>query len=239
MKRELQTVEGPIEHLYTGKMRVDILKQHVNKGAQGAAAAIQAATGNMGLAATSASVAMADTDEQMDVFGFWVGDHMIQGLLPYVTFKNDDDVKVVFEQVGEEKQMRAIWRTEDDMLWMPLMLGRGIWPVTKRAIKHGGWIFLTTICLPLIYVYFSKDELSDKHKAIVIYGSVGLAIAMGIWDYFASRYQGQLSTNVFKALGLTNPTWLDLRPYSLLKLKGDLKGECVYDLKAMRAAKKN
>jgi hypothetical protein len=54
MRADLQMVEGVIEYLEVGQLRVDLLNQYVNKGAQGAAAAIQAATGNVGLAATSA-----------------------------------------------------------------------------------------------------------------------------------------------------------------------------------------
>jgi hypothetical protein len=236
MASKLQTVDGQIEHLYTGQMRVDLLKQYVNKGAQGAAAAIQAATGNVGMAATSASVAMSDTDEQMDVFGFWVGDHMIQGTLPYVTFQNDDLVKVVFEQVGEEKQMRAILRGKDDMLWMPLMLGWGVGPIAKQAFKHG--IFMASMGpLVLLFKVFAGTIDREDVKLMCLIGLV-FGLIMGFWDFLGFRAHGQLSTNIFKALGLPNPTWLDLRPYSLLMLNHDLTGECVYDLKAMRAAKK-
>jgi hypothetical protein len=235
---KLQTLEGPIEHLYTGQMRVDILKQYVNKGAQGTAAAIQAATGNIGMASTSASVAMSDTDEQMEVFGFWVGDHMVQGMLPYVTFKNDDVVKVVFEQVGSEKKMCAIWRRADDMLWMPLMMGWGLGPIFKQAVKHALWVFLIVFTFYSTFFYFSKEPADQADYLMTTAVSIGLSLIFGVWDFLGFRAHGQLSTNIFKALGLPNSTWLDLRPYSLLMLNHDLTGECVYDLKAMRSAKK-
>ena len=238
MHNDLQIVSGEIAYLEVGKLRVDLLSQHVSKGAQGAAAALQAATGNLGLAATSASVAMSDTDEEMQAFAFWVGDDMIQGILPFIQFKNGDAVNVVYELIDNQKQMRAIHRNLDNMLWIPLMLDSGVGAIARQAKNQG--LFNVLVCLFMTFIFSLFDKKMPDNQMIIFTTliGIGLGLIFGVWDFLSSRARGQLSTAIFRKLGLPNPIWLDLRPYSLIRLKRDLKGECMYDLKAMYASQK-
>jgi hypothetical protein len=89
----------------------------------------------------------------------------------------------------------------------------------------------------LLFKVFSGSIDREDVKLMCLIG-LAFCLTMERWDFLGFRAHGQISSNIFKALGLPNPTWLDLRPYSLLVLNHDLTGECVYDLNAMRAAKK-
>jgi hypothetical protein len=174
----------------------------------------------------------------MNAFAFWIGDDMIQGMLPFTQFQNGDVVKVVYETVDDQKQMRAIWRTSDDMLWMPLMHGWGVGAIAKQAKNHGLVVLLVGCSIPLIFGILKNSLLTTDMFLLFTLIGIGLGLIFGIWDFLGFRAQGQLSTAIFKKLNLPNPIWLDLRPYSLIRLKRDLKGECMYDLKAMYAKQK-
>jgi hypothetical protein len=245
---ELKVCEGVIECLQVGHMRVDVLKKYVNQGAQGAAAAVQAALGNVGLAASGSMVTMADVEVDMAVFAFWIDGKLMQGQFlsdafsddAKVRFGDEDVVKVIYFTEGDENHIVAVLKPSENTLWLPLMIGWGTGSVAKQGIKHGILIGLGGFLFISIAFYFMDSNIfSDtKYLKLMLLSQSGLGFVMGVWEFFGSKSTGDFSTKIFRLLGLPNPYWLDLRPYSRIVLYGDRTGECTYDLNAMHLALK-
>ena len=224
---DLRLIEGVIEHLEIGQGRVNLLKGLAGTDVQGAGAALQALAGNIGQAAAGSMVAMYD-GEDMDYFVCYVGEHLVQGVFPHVTFQNGDYMKVVYIQEGNELHAKAMLCPEKKMLWMPLMLGWGIGKTFLTSTKLFFWLMVASIFCIALFCLVKKEVLETPIPLIGLVGSFILFLFIAIWDFKDFRRNGQLSTAIFELLGFKNPFWLDLRPFSLLRLNHDFNGECVY-----------
>ena len=191
-------------------------------------------------------VTMADVEVDMAAFAFWIDGKLMQGQLlsdvfsdkAQVRFGDGDVVKVVYSTEGEEHHIVALLNAHESTLWLPLMIGWGSGAVIKQGIKHGAIVFFLGLIPTLIAFYFMDRNFfsSSEYLSLIVYLAICLGFVMGTWEFFGSKSAGDFSTKIFKLLGLPNPYWLDLRPYSRIVLYGDQTGECTYDLQAMHAA---
>jgi hypothetical protein len=225
---EMIKISGMIEHLQIGIGRVNLLSGLSGSKAQNIIALADAIGGHIGAAAMVASSSNHEIGE-LEYFACYIEEDLVQGVFPNVTFREGDEVEVVVQQSKGKNYVRAITKITDDLMWIPLMMEKGIGAIFLRSLKQGLWIMLFSYASWGVFTLIDGFDDADIPFQILTWSIPAVfAFIMGIWDFMASYSTGMQSTNVFRMLGLPDPYWIDLAPYSLLNLDNDPYGECVY-----------
>jgi hypothetical protein len=225
---ELVKFSGTIEHLQIGLGRADFLLGSGGSKAQNIISLADAIGGNIGSAATFASPSTHEIGEQ-EYFACYIGEELVQGMYPNVTFQEGDEVDVVVQRSSSKNHVRAISRKTANLLWIPLMMDKSIGAIFFRSVKHVLWLMLMGYAGWALFAVLGLFEGGDLTGKILTWTiPAGFSFIMGIWDFAASYATGMQSTKVFRMLGLPDPYWVDLAPFSLLNLDNDPYGECVY-----------
>ena len=225
---EMVMLKGTIEYLQIGLGRVSLLSGLSGSKSQNIITLGHANASHiedLGMAASSLS----DEICELQYFACYIGEDLVQGVLPNCTFQEGDEVDVVVQRSGSKNYVMAISRKKDDMMWIPLMMDKSIGATFLRSVKHVLWLLLIGYLGWGVFELIDGPDDLDQPGLLLIWSipAVG-SLIMGIWDFAASYTTGMKSTAVFRLLGLSDPYWINLSPYSLLNLDNDPYGECVY-----------
>ena len=219
---------GTIEHLQVGFDRASLLAGLSGSRAQNLADFESLVGSKPENAPKSRSPLNYDTD-QLEYFACYIGEDLVQGMYPNVTFRAGDEVDVVVKRVGNKNHVQAIRTKTENLMWIPLMREKSIGATFVRSLREGLWLtFFFYVVLGIFAVSGAFDGDEPVAQLLTWSVPVMVTIFMGMWDFAAEFGTGMRSTRVFRMLSLPNPYWLNLAPYSLLNLDQDPYGECVY-----------
>lgn len=219
---------GTIEHLQIGLGRANILSGLSGSKAQNIIALTEAIGGHIEGAAMAVSSLNNEIGE-LEYFACYIGEDLVQGVYPNVTFQEGDLVDVVVQPSGGKNYVRAIIKETESLIWIPLMMEKSIGATFIRSIKHMLWTMLAGYAFWVVFALLGVwDGLNLNGQLFMWSIPAANSFIMGIWDFAASYTTGMQSTKVFRFLGLRNAYWIDLSPYCLMNLDNDPYGECVY-----------
>jgi hypothetical protein len=220
----MQMLTGTIEHLQIGLGRADILSGLSGSKAQNIIA-LATAIGGEAMDASSSNHEIGE----LEYFACYIGEELVQGVYPNVTFQEGDEVDVVVQRFDGKNYVRAISKKAENLLWIPLMMEKSIGATFFRSVKQVLWFMLMGYAGWGVFALLDSFEGGDLEGQMLIWSIPAAgSFIMGIWDFAASYSTGMQATKLFRMLGLPAPYWIDLSPYSLLNLDNDPYGECVY-----------
>jgi hypothetical protein len=225
----MMLLKGTIEHLQIGLARANLLLELSGSRTEKTRAFAEAIGTTIGSNGNAALSSEHDIGE-LEYFACFIGEELVHGVFPNVTFQEGDEVLVVVQPSGNNNYVRGIRKKTDGLMWIPLMMEKSIGATMFRSIKQVLWIMLLGYAgWGLFFLFGVLDPGQDLTGAIVLWSIPGgCGLFMGMWDFAASFSTGMQSTKVFRMLGIPDAYWINLSPYSLLNLDNDPCGECVY-----------
>jgi hypothetical protein len=230
-RNELIMLSGTVEHLKIGLGPANLLTGLSGSKAQNIIAIGDALGGHLS-GATMAAASANDAIGELEHFACYIGENLVQGVFPNVTFRAGDEVDVVVERSGGKNYVQAISKKAENLLWVPLMREKSIGATFIRSLQHVFWLMLVGYVGWGVFALIDGAQGLDQMERLFLWSIPAAgSLIMGIWDFTASYATGIKSTKVFRILGLPNSNWINLSPYSLLNLENDPYGECVYRFK--------
>jgi hypothetical protein len=212
--RPLQIVSGKITLLHKAEGRLNLLAGLQQKA--GLAGAGLALAGQAGAAANALSLVLYD-GEDVEHFGFALGEQVVVGTFENAFFDDGDEVKVVASRLNNGILFaHAIVRVADSALWMPYNIKHGRVAMMKSTAKMGGvgGALMSAIALVMFYSQAGLAVLLELLPGLAL-GVFGFIALVGSWVYLDSRHEALYAERLFKAMGFKNPSIVNLSPFSL------------------------
>jgi hypothetical protein len=212
--RPLQIVSGKMSLLHKAEGRLNLLAGLQQKA--GLAGAGLALAGQAGAAANALSLVLYD-GEDVEHFGFALGEQVVVGTFENAFFDDGDEVKVVASRLNNGILFaHAIVRVADSALWMPYNIKRGRVAMMNSTAKMGagGAVAGALVFATMGYFHGGISEVLEV-LPLVLGGLVAVLAFIGSWVYLDSRHEAVYAERLFKAMGFKNPSIVNLSPFSL------------------------
>ena len=209
----LQRVSGRIENLRVVEDKRNILFGPQMQEAAGLSAIIFAAAG-MGAAAVQTS-SNADAADDVALYSFDIGGVRYAGCTRKASFKDGDEVEIVFEARRVGNEVLAVRRPKTKSIWLYPYMSRG----SFSAIKHGLrlWIFWSIGGLLLVAMVGPLwDILRGDFSWVLELTTVAFALVGGVGLFLAPRFLrfARAADEVFATFGYPSPKSVDLHKTS-------------------------
>jgi len=212
----MQVIGGKIHLLTKTEGRLNLLAGIQQKA--GLAGAGLALGGQAGAAANAVSLALYD-GEDVEHFGFALGEQVVVGTFENVLFEDGDDIKVVATRLETGVMFaHAVVRVSDGTLWMPYNIDRGRVATMKSTAKMGVVLFVVVEIVAGTMGYFRGGAATLDLLPGAVFA--GVTAAIGAWVYRDSRHEALYAEKILKVLGFKNPKIVNLSPFSLTKESG-------------------
>jgi len=202
----LQTARGVVENLNVGRTKQHILYGPQMREAAGVSALVFAFSGMAGAATQTASGADGGADD-VAMYSFHLDGSCYAGCTRAVSFKNGDEVEVIFEERTQGNEVLAVRRPATRTIWLYPYMARGTWAGIIHALKL--WILSSaalTIFIGLIGIGYATKQTM---LLLAVLSPAGIALVTS-WMLPRLLRFSRAANEVFAALGYEKPEWVDL-----------------------------
>lgn len=211
---------GKVSELSTMTGRQDFVWRQGDRDV-GAVAATGLALEGLAGAAASTAASQGDATDPIMTFQCRVGPYPVTGFLGNVGFVDEDEVIVLGQRQGDTWVARAVARPLDRTIWMPPHSGRGHRAFLKMLLL--GWgsacllgSFLFAMVMDIIHG-MPMDWFWWLTSSLVTGTMLMLVVGLVAWRVYPYAV---MSSRLFQALGLPNPSRVNLPRLTRQYLRG-------------------
>ncbi len=215
----LQTAKGRVEKLRASRTKKNVLFGSGVGDVAGASAVIFALAGMGAAAVQTSSNASAAEGDDVDVYAFELSGTTYAGVSRQASFKNGDEIEVVYETKAQGHEVMGIRRPATRSIWMPPYMSCG----SQAAIFRGIKMWLAWGLAGLIFGLLSigvaslvKGSWTLSLTELICGYAIGLAALLlaGSWMLPRLYRFTKAADEVFAAFGFKNPKMLNLHKTS-------------------------
>lgn len=215
MSHRFERIDGVVSELRIFEGEQEFLSSATRVVATGVATAL-AATGMPGVAAGTAT-AMSGGADSVEFFKCKLGARDIEGAFSKVTFRDGDQVSAVIERDSSGTALAgAVFRARDDLLWMRPHRSRGMHAHLRYSVRLAFYVALAFAPILALTVWLGTRGAGNKLEAFELLISISVVFMLTASLYYSIRFYWQWrqvakeASEVFEALGCSNPSMVDL-----------------------------
>jgi hypothetical protein len=214
----LKLIKGRIENFQSSRQRKNTLTSTSRDTVTGVGAVVFAAAGMAGAGAQTAS--NADLSDEVTFYFFQVDGQQYSGHTFNATFKNDDEIELVYEQFLEEKIVKGIRRPMTRSIWLEPYVNKGTLATKRRMTKD--WLSISAFVSIVGIFIVGLAELIDSGSQFnfLFFGVASLSfsvfsyvvVGLGFKIFGTSKFMqfARQAEAVFNAFGFQDTPNLDL-----------------------------